>query len=37
MILVDYHTGNVQVAFTGVEGVVDHPVFVDIGNYQDWD
>ena len=37
MILVDYHTGNVQVAFTGVEGVGDHPVFVDIGNYQDWD
>ena len=36
MILVDYHTGNVQVAFTGVEGVVDRPVFVDIGNYLDW-
>lgn len=37
MILVDYHTGNVQVAFTGTEGVTDHPVFIDIGNYQDWE
>ena len=37
MIIVDYHTGNIQVAFTGVEGVVDHPVFTDIGNYHDWD
>ena len=37
MILVDYHTGNVQVAFTGADGVTDHPVFIDIGNYQDWE
>ena len=37
MIIVDYHTGNVQVAFTGTEGVTDHPVFINIGNYQDWE
>ena len=36
MIIIDYNTGNVQVAFTGVEGVVDHPVFTDVGNIKDW-
>ncbi|MBR1797621.1 MAG: hypothetical protein IJ757_06405 [Clostridiales bacterium] len=36
MIIVDYHTGNVQIAFTGPEGVTDHPVFTAVGNYNDW-
>ena len=36
MIIVDYDTGNVQIAFTGVEGVTDKPVFTDVGNYNDW-
>ena len=30
MILLDYHNGNVQAAFTGVEGVVDKPVFYEV-------
>ncbi len=33
LIIVDYATGNIQVAFTGGEGPVDNPVFVDIGYY----
>ena len=30
MIIIDYHNGSVQVAFTGVEGVVDKPVFYEV-------
>lgn len=33
MIIVDYHTGNVQVAFTPATGPVDDPVFTDIGHF----
>lgn len=33
-IIVDYHTGKIQVAFTGIEGVKDQPVFVDIGGWK---
>ena len=36
MIIVDYDTGNVQVAFTGIDGVTDKPVFTDVGNYTGW-
>jgi len=35
IVLIDYATGNIQVAFTGEEGVVDKPVFLDVGNYND--
>jgi hypothetical protein len=27
---VDYHTGTVQVAFAGPEGVVDKPDFIEV-------
>ena len=30
MIVIDYHSGSVQVVFTGVEGVVDKPVFYEV-------
>ena len=30
MIIIDYHQGSVQVAFTGMEGVVDKPVFYQV-------
>lgn len=30
MIVIDYHNGSVQVVFTGVEGVVDKPVFYEV-------
>ncbi len=33
LIIVDYATGRIQVAFTGSEGPVDNPVFVDVGSY----
>lgn len=33
LVLVDYSTGNIQVAFTGSSGVVDKPLFLDVGNY----
>ena len=33
LILVDYHTGSVQVAFTGPEGVVDKPDFVEVEKF----
>ena len=35
ILLIDYATGNIQVAFTGDEGVVDKPEFLDVGNYYD--
>lgn len=34
-ILVDYNTKRVQVAFTGIEGVVDKPRFIDIGGWNE--
>ena len=33
LIIVDYAAGRIQVAFTGSEGPVDNPVFVDVGSY----
>ena len=33
LIIVDYATGSIQVAFTGSEGPVDNPVFVEVGHY----
>ena len=30
LILIDYHTGSVQVAFTGPEGVLDKPDFIEV-------
>lgn len=33
LVLVDYATGNIQVAFTGKDGVEDKPVFLDVGHY----
>lgn len=30
LILIDYHTGSVQVAFSGPEGVVDKPDFIEV-------
>ncbi len=30
MIIIDYHSGSVQVAFTGPEGVVDKPLFYEV-------
>ena len=33
LVLIDYATGNIQVAFTGEEGVVDKPVFLDVGDF----
>ena len=36
MFIIDYHTGNVQIVFTGTEGVTDPPVFTDVGNINDW-
>lgn len=33
MVILDYATGKIQVAFTGTEGVVDKPEFVDVGEY----
>ena len=33
MIIVDYHTGKVQVAFTPVTGPTDDVIFTDIGHY----
>ena len=35
LVLIDYATGNIQVAFTGDEGVTDKPEFLDVGNYYD--
>ncbi|MCR4928498.1 MAG: hypothetical protein K5988_00720 [Lachnospiraceae bacterium] len=29
MIVIDYHNGSIQVAFTGTEGVIDKPVFYE--------
>ena len=34
MIIIDYHSGSVQVAFTGEEGVVDKPVFYEVDNFK---
>lgn len=34
MVILDYATGKIQVAFTGKDGVVDKPEFVDIGTYE---
>ncbi|MBO4604658.1 MAG: hypothetical protein J5657_05110, partial [Clostridiales bacterium] len=34
LIIIDYATGDIQVAFTGTEGVVDRPDFVLVGNYR---
>lgn len=31
--LVDYSTHAIQVAFTGVDGVLDKPLFIDVGTY----
>ena len=33
MIIVDYHTGRIQVAFTPETGPTDDVVFTDIGTY----
>jgi len=33
IILVDYHTGRIQVSFTAAEGPSDNVVFTDIGHY----
>ncbi len=33
LIIVDYATGSIQVAFTGEDGVQDKPVFVEVGHY----
>ncbi|MBO7425625.1 MAG: hypothetical protein J6U23_08085 [Clostridiales bacterium] len=33
LILVDYHEGTVQVAFTGSEGVVDKPDFIEVEKF----
>ena len=30
LILIDYHTGSVQVAFSGTEGAVDKPDFIEV-------
>ena len=32
LIIIDYETGDIQVAFTGKEGVVDKPEFLDVGD-----
>ena len=32
-VIVDYETGDIQVAFTGPEGVLDKPEFINIGHY----
>ena len=32
-VIVDYETGDIQVAFTGPEGVLDKPDFINIGHY----
>lgn len=37
MVIVDYDTGMIQVAFTGREGAVDKPEFVNIGTYDDFE
>ncbi|MBP5281805.1 MAG: hypothetical protein J6Z22_04820, partial [Lachnospiraceae bacterium] len=34
IILVDYHTGNVQVSFTSIDGPSDDVIFTDIGSYR---
>ena len=33
IVLVDYATGNIQVSFTGSEGVIDQPEFLDVGYF----
>lgn len=33
IIIVDYETGHIQVAFTGTDGVKNRPAFIDIGTY----
>ena len=33
IIMVDYHTGNIQVAFTPAEGPTDDVIFTDVGHY----
>lgn len=33
LILVDYHTGTVQVAFAGAEGVTDKPDFIEVETF----
>lgn len=33
IVLIDYDTGNIQVAFTGEEGVKDKPLFLDVGGF----
>ncbi|MGN0395355.1 MAG: C45 family autoproteolytic acyltransferase/hydrolase [Coprococcus sp.] len=33
IVLIDYCTGNIQVAFTGEEGVMDKPLFLDVGGF----
>ena len=32
LIIIDYETGDIQVAFTGKEGVVNKPEFLDVGD-----
>ncbi len=34
LILVDYHTGSIQVAFTGPEGVIDKPDFIEVSRLE---
>ncbi|MBR4731724.1 MAG: hypothetical protein IK081_03050 [Lachnospiraceae bacterium] len=34
IIIVDYHTGNVQVSFTSPEGPSDDVIFTDVGSYK---
>ena len=33
LIIIDYSTGRIQVAFTGEDGVQENPVFIDVGHY----
>lgn len=33
MIIIDYHTGNIQVSFTPETGPSDDVVFTDVGSY----
>ena len=33
IIIIDYHTGNMQVCFTSHEGPSDDVIFTDVGNY----
>jgi len=37
LVIIDYATDNIQIAFTGDEGVVDKPVFIDAGSFRNKD